>query len=228
MPGPDAASKSRVEMNPEPDGLDDCGAAVSPTEPGPRTITSGSLVPDERNKGFEVPPVSCRVVAIGCTAHRGQRRLVHELGGGNSATDGSGIGEQATRLIALPSACCVPGTGARGHRGHDLCVDGVGKVDDSFPAFAAEHRAEAVGRRGGRIIAFSKVGGIGPGAADAHVGRGQRGSQCAQPGVRQVDGLPIRVEVGIRRPPGYSRNYQRREPTALRHSPCRASRTVRR
>ena len=59
----------------------------------------------------------------------------------NSAADGSGIGEQATRLIALPSACGVAGAGARGHRGHDLGAGGVGKVDDSFPALAAEHLA---------------------------------------------------------------------------------------
>ena len=40
-------------------------AVVSPIEPGPRTIASGSLVPDERNKGFKIPPVSCRIVAFG-------------------------------------------------------------------------------------------------------------------------------------------------------------------
>ena len=34
-------------------------------------------------------------------------------------------------------------------------------------------------------------------AADAHIGRGQRGSQCAKSGVREIDRLPIRVEVGI-------------------------------
>ncbi len=56
MPGPDAASKSRVLMNPELDGLDDCGAAVSPIEPGPRTITSGSLALMNATKALKSRP----------------------------------------------------------------------------------------------------------------------------------------------------------------------------
>ena len=196
MPGPDAASKSRV-ADESGARLDDCVRCRLADRAGAQNDHIRFARPDERNKGFEIPPVSCRVVSFRRTAHGGERRLIHELGGGNSAADGSGVGEQATRLIALPSACRVPDPGARRHRGHDLGAGGAGKVDDSFPAFAAEHRAEAAGRRGGRIIVFSKVGAIGPGAADAQIGRGQRGSQCAQPGVRQVDRLPIRVEVGI-------------------------------
>ena len=55
MPGPDAASKSRVEMNSELD-CDDCGAAVSPIEPGPRTIASGSLALMNATKALKSRP----------------------------------------------------------------------------------------------------------------------------------------------------------------------------
>ena len=99
MPGPDAASRSRVLM--KSDGSDVRGCRLA-DRTGAQNDHIRFARPDERNKGFEVPPVGCRVVAYRRTAHGGQRRLIHELGGGNSAADGSGIGEQATRLIALP------------------------------------------------------------------------------------------------------------------------------
>ena len=52
MPGPDAASKSRVVMKPALDGV----AVVSPIEPGPRTITSGALARMNATKALKSRP----------------------------------------------------------------------------------------------------------------------------------------------------------------------------
>ena len=98
MPGPDAASKSRVLMN----SALDCVRRRLADRTGAENDHIGLVRPDERNKGLEVPPVGCRVVANRSAAHGGQVRLVHELGGGNSSANGFAISEQATRLIALP------------------------------------------------------------------------------------------------------------------------------
>jgi hypothetical protein len=52
MPGPDAASMSRVLMK----SALDCVAVVSPIEPGPRTITSGSLALMNATKALKSRP----------------------------------------------------------------------------------------------------------------------------------------------------------------------------
>src|SRR5205085_10119602 len=92
---------------------------------------------DECMKRVEVPPISRSVIALRRASHGSQIRLIHELGGGNSAADRFGIGDEATRLIALPQTGCVPDAGTDCHRGYDPCVTRLGKVDDTPPALAA-------------------------------------------------------------------------------------------
>ena len=159
----------------------------------------GSLLLHEGSETRKIAPIGRGIIALRQNAGHGDVGLVHELGGGDTAADRCGIAEKMQCLIGCPSAGRVAGAAADRERRHDVGADCAREIDHAFPLPAGQNLIESGRRRRWRVVRIGKIGGVGPGAADPHIGRRQRRGQLSQPRVGQIDRRAVGVFVRARR-----------------------------
>ena len=176
---------------------------ASPTDPGPRIEHRGGVLPGKGKEDGEIARVRRRVVALRRAAHGREGGLVEELRRRDLAPRGLRERQQLLRLRRGPDPAGIARSGADREAGDDPGIHGSREVDHAAPLLARQHPAKprGRGRRRGRV-GVVEVGGVGPGAADPHVGRLERRGERAQPRAGQVYGRAEaeqgRVDAGHR------------------------------
>ena len=163
---------------------------------GGEELGAGIFLAHESVEYPEVTPERRRIIAFGGAAHRSHRGLVHILGRGDCSAICLGEGEPTAGLVGPPEPIRPTRACSGRHRGDNGRVYRVREVDRPQPLLAREHAAIALRRVLGRRVRVGEIKGVGPGAADPHVGWTERLGHRAQPPVGEVERWAILVEVG--------------------------------